>query len=158
MTTPTLLEWMGGRDKLQQLLAAFYARVPQDEILAPVFARMPKDHFERVADFIAEVFGGRHDYSERHGGHAAMIRHHQERSLEERHRQRWMQLLLECADDAGLPADPEFRSALVAYLEWGSRLAILNSQPGAPPPTEAPMPKWGWGETGGPFIDPAGKK
>jgi hypothetical protein len=26
------------------------------------------------------------------------------------------------ADDASLPDDPEFRSALVAYAEWGTRL------------------------------------
>ena len=34
------------------------------------------------------------------------------------------------ADDAGLPDDPEFRSALLAYLEWGTRLAMQNSQAG----------------------------
>jgi hemoglobin len=49
------------------------------------------------------------------------------------------------ADDAGLPDDPEFRSALVAYLEWGTRLALHNSQPGAVAP-HAPVPRWGWGE------------
>jgi hemoglobin len=49
------------------------------------------------------------------------------------------------ADDAGLPADPEFRAALVSYLEWGTRLAMGNSQPGATPPEHAPVPRWGWG-------------
>ena len=33
--------------------------------------------------------------------------------------------------DAALPADPEFRAAIVCYLEWGTRLAMGNSQPGA---------------------------
>jgi hemoglobin len=51
----------------------------------------------------------------------------------------------------GLPDDPEFRSALVGYLEWGSRLAVINSQPGAQVDQEAPMPKWGWGEVKGPY-------
>ena len=50
------------------------------------------------------------------------------------------------ADDAGLPDDPEFRSALLAYLEWGTRLAGLNSQPGANVVEHAPVPRWGWGE------------
>jgi hypothetical protein len=45
-----------------------------------------------------------------------------------------------------LPADPEFRSAFVAYVEWGTRLAVANSQPDATPPPEAPVPRWGWGE------------
>mgnify|MGYP002152001505 FL=1 len=81
-----------------------------------------------------------------------MIRHHLARGLAEPQRRRWLALLLECADEVGLPDDPEFRSALVAYLEWGTRLAVINSQPGAQAVEDAPMPKWGWGETGGPYI------
>ena len=53
----------------------------------------------------------------------------------------------------GIPDDPEFRSALVAYLEWGSRLAVLNSQPGAEAVSDAPMPKWSWGVPGGPYQE-----
>jgi hemoglobin len=63
-----------------------------------------------------------------------------------------MSLLLETADDLGLPDDPEFRSALVGYLEWGSRLAVLNSNASENPvDSSAPMPKWGWGEAKGPY-------
>ena len=51
-----------------------------------------------------------------------------------------------------LPSDPEFRSALVAYLEWGSRLAVINSAlPADTLVEQAPMPKWGWGVPGGPY-------
>jgi hemoglobin len=39
-----------------------------------------------------------------------------------------------------------FRSAFLAYVEWGTRLAVANSQPGATPPPKAPVPRWGWGE------------
>ena len=50
------------------------------------------------------------------------------------------------ADDAGLPADPEFRAAIIGYVEWGTRLAMHNSQPGADGVAEhAPVPRWGWG-------------
>ena len=47
---------------------------------------------------------------------------------------------------AGLPGDSKFRSALMAYLEWGTRLAFENSQDDAAPVQEAPNPRWGWGE------------
>jgi hemoglobin len=50
------------------------------------------------------------------------------------------------ADDVALPADPEFRAALVGYLEWGTRLAMHISQPGADVAPHAPVPRWGWGE------------
>jgi hemoglobin len=51
-----------------------------------------------------------------------------------------------------LPDDPEFRAAVIGYLEWGTRLAVLNSADGvgAPDPA-APMPTWDWGPPGGPW-------
>ena len=49
------------------------------------------------------------------------------------------------ADDAGLPDDPEFRAAFMSYVEWGTRLAMANWQPGADVVLEAPVPRWGWG-------------
>jgi hemoglobin len=149
---PTLLEWMGGLPKLRQLATVFYTRVAQDPLLAPVFANMSPQHVEHVTEFIAEVFGGPKTYSAERGGHHAMVHKHVGRALTEAQRRRWMDLLLECADEVGLPADPEFRSAFVGYIEWGTRLAVINSQPGADVAGEAPMPRWGWGETKGPYI------
>jgi hemoglobin len=155
-TVPTLFEWVGGLDALTQLTARFYEIVPDDPILAPVFAAMPPDHFKHVAYFLAEVLGGPPRYStdvadRARGGHARMISHHLGRGLTEQQRARWVQLLLATADEVGLPDDPEFRSAFVAYLEWGSRLAVINSQPGVPDPQPVPMPRWGWGVPGGPY-------
>ena len=137
---------------VSRLLETFYGRVPSDPTLAPVFAQMSPTHSAHVADFIAEVFGGPKTYSGEHGGHAHMIGRHLGRALTETQRKRWISLLLECADEIGVPADPEFRSAFVAYLEWGTRLAVLNSQPGATVTPDSPMPAWGWGEVKGPYV------
>ena len=44
------------------------------------------------------------------------------------------------------PGVPEpFRAALVGYLEWGTRIAMANSQPDAQVVERAPVPRWGWG-------------
>ena len=152
MTTPTLYDWLGGLPALRQLTAEFYRRVRVDDLLGPVFAHMDARHPEHVALFLAEVLGGPPLYSEQLGGHPAMVRHHLNRHLTEAMRRRWINLLLDTHTDLGLPADPEFASALMSYLEWGSRLAVLNSAEGATVSEHAPMPKWGWGETGGPYI------
>lgn len=157
MTNPTLYEWIGGHDSLIELTTEFYRRVGKDNILAPVFANMDADHPEHVAKFIGEVFGGPKQYSEQYGGHPAMIRHHLNRHLTEVQRRQWINLLLDTYTDLELPCDPEFSSSLVAYLEWGTRLAVINSRPGAAVNENAPMPQWGWGETGGPYI-PADNK
>ena len=150
---PTLLEWMGGAGALEALIARFYEKVPQDEVLAPVFAQMPKEHFHHVAVFIAEVMGGTAEYSGQLGGHAHMVSRHLGRHITEHQRKRWVEVLLETADELDVPADAEFRSALVAYLEWGSRLAVSNSAlPAETKIGESPMPKWGWGVPGGPYV------
>ena len=148
---PTLFEWMGGQAALEQLMILFYDKVRKDELIGPIFKHMNAEHPQHVAKFVAEVLGGPKTYSLEHGGHPSMIEHHLQRHLTGAQRSRWMELLLESADDLGIPDDPEFRSSFVAYLEWGSRLAVINSQEGATVNINAPMPHWGWGETGGPY-------
>jgi len=148
---PSLFAWAGGQEALDRLFTRFYQRVPAEPLLRDVFARMDPAHAHHVAAFVAEVFGGPAAYSHDHGGHPHMIRKHLDRALAEPQRRRWIELLLDCADEVGLPSDPEFRSAFVAYLEWGSRLAVINSQPGAAADENQPMPRWGWGEPKGPY-------
>jgi hemoglobin len=150
---PTLYTWVGGKEPLEVLFEKFYERIPADPILAPVFANMSADHFRIVAHFVAEVLGGPKLYSgDGIHGHSAMVAKHLNRHLTNEQRLRWMTLLLDTADQLKLPDDPEFRSALVGYLEWGSRLAVLNSSTTENPiEPNAPMPTWGWGETRGPF-------
>jgi len=151
-TTPTLYEWVGGQAALDRLTTRFYERVKDDPLLAPVFAHMSGDHPHHVALFLAEVLGGPTAYSELHGGHAHMVSRHLSRHLSQLQRRTWIALLLDTADELGIPDDPEFRSAIVGYLEWGSRLAVINSasdENSIAPGT--PMPKWGWGEVKGPY-------
>ena len=155
-TIPTLFAWAGGQAAFERLTDVFYGHVLVDPLVGPVFAHMAPGHAHHVAQFLAEVFGGPGAYSAEHGGHPTMLRHHLGRHLTPAQRTRWVQLLLESADEVGLPDDPEFRSAFVAYLEWGSRLAVLNSQDGAAPVIDQPMPRWGWGEVGGPYQPPQG--
>lgn len=153
---PSLYEWLGGLPALERLLDQFYERVREDATLAPIFAHMGADHPKHVAAFFAEVLGGPAGYSASRGGHPHMIQQHLNRRLTQAQRRAWVALLLDTADELNMPDDPEFRSALVGYLEWGSRLAVINSQPGAAADPHAPMPKRGWGEVGGPY-QPAGK-
>ncbi|TPL00422.1 MULTISPECIES: group II truncated hemoglobin [unclassified Mesorhizobium] len=155
---PTLYAWAGGGEALNQLTRTFYDKVAADPLVGPVFRHMSPDHPAHVAAFIGEVFGGPKTYSEKHGGHREMVMHHLGKHLTEEQRRRWINLLADAADEVGLPDDPEFRSAFMGYVEWGSRLAKMNSNLGetCDPETE-PMPAWGWGVPGGPYKPPAGK-
>ncbi|PXY22755.1 group II truncated hemoglobin [Prauserella muralis] len=150
---PTLYEWAGGRSALLRLTETFYRTVLEDELLEPVFRGMDPAHPRHVADWLGEVFGGPPAYSGHRGGHRHMIGRHLGRAITEQQRRRWVSLLLDAADEAGLPADPEFRAAFAGYLEWGSRLAVVFSRPGAEVDVEEPMPRWDW--TMPPWKDPA---
>ena len=148
---PTLYEWIGGIEIIEKWIVHFYNKIVKDKLLQPLFEDMSLDHQKNVAKFLAEVFGGPAEYTKSRGGHPAMIKKHFNKQISEKQRKQWMTLLLESADELQLPNDPEFRSAIVSYLEWGTRLAMINSQPGVNPDVDEPMPKWGWGEVGGPY-------
>jgi len=142
---PTLFEWAGGLPALTRMTRLFYSKhVPEDPLIGPLFANMSPDHPERVAAWLGEVFGGPKNYTEQYGGYTRMVSQHLGKGLTEAQRARWVSLLCRSADEAGLPADAEFRAAFVSYLEWGSRLALENSQPGARPPMHMPVPRWWW--------------
>jgi CDGSH-type Zn-finger protein/truncated hemoglobin YjbI len=148
---PTIFEWAGGLPALTRMTRLFYEKyVPADPLLAPRFAGMSPDHPERVAKWLGEVFGGPKCYSEQYGGYPRMVSQHRGKQLTEEKRARWVALLLAAARDAGLPNDPEFASAFGSYIEWGSRLAVENSQAGAQPPEHMPMPHWDWRTAAGP--------
>jgi CDGSH-type Zn-finger protein/truncated hemoglobin YjbI len=149
--TPTMFEWAGGLPALTRVTRLFYEKfVPADDLLAPLFATMSADHPQRVAKWLGEVFGGPASYSEEYGGYPRMLSQHLGKCLTEEMRARWVALLLQSAREAGLPNDAEFRSAFQAYIEWGSRLAVENSQTESRPPQHMPMPRWDWNTSAGP--------
>jgi truncated hemoglobin YjbI/quinol monooxygenase YgiN len=128
-SVPTLYAWAGGAEAFARLTEAFYDKVLKDDVLAPVFQGLAPEHATHVALWLGEVFGGPPAYSETEGGHGHMVAN----------------LLQDAADDAGLPTDAEFRSAFLAYAEWGTRLAVHFSAPDATPPGDQPVPRWTWG-------------
>jgi len=142
---PTLFEWVGGFPAILRMTRIFYTKyVPEDSLVGPLFARMSPDHPERVAAWLSEVFGGPDFYSKQYGGYTRMISQHVGKLITEEQRAHWVKMLCRSAEDAKLPDDPEFRAAFVAYLEWGSRIGKENSQQGAMPPPNMPMPRWWW--------------
>jgi hemoglobin len=144
---PTLYEWAGGHEALERLIEAFYDRVEDDELLSPLFGgSVGEEHRRNVTAWWCEVFGGPAGYTDELGGYDRMVGKHRGLAITSEQRFRFASLMSLAADDAELPSDPEFRSAFVAYVEWGTRLAMHNSQPDAEVFQHAPVPRWGWGE------------
>jgi hemoglobin len=143
---PSLFEWAGGEPAIRRMIDAFYDRVEADELLSPFFpGGVGEQHRAHVTVCWVDVLGGPDVYTEELGGYEAMLAHHRDLGITGEQRFRFASLMSLAADDADLPADPEFRAALVGYLEWGTRIAVHNSQPGAELMEHAPVPRWGWG-------------
>jgi hemoglobin len=144
--TPTVYEWAGGTPAFERWLNAFYDLVEQDKLLAPLFGgSVSREHRENVIAWWSEVMGGPASYTKQHGGYEHMLARHRGVDITPERRLHFVTLLSTAADRAGLPADPEFRAAIMGYAEWGSRLALHNSKPGAEVVERAPVPRWGWG-------------
>ena len=141
--------WRSRAGTLERLTSRFYDKIlsEPDPVLEPIFRGMDPHHMKHVAAWLAETFGGPATYTHEHGGYEHMLSKHRNLGLTEEQRQRWVIRMVETADEIGVPADPGFRSTFVAYLEWGTRLAVVNSQPGAAVVEHAPVPLWGWGQT-----------
>jgi hemoglobin len=143
---PTIYQWGGGREPFERWLNVFYDLVEGDELLAPVFGgRVGAEHRRNATTWWCEVMGGPREYTETQGGYEHMLSRHIGLAITAEQRLHFVTLLSRAADQAGLPADPEFRAAIIGYAEWGSRLALGNSQPGAAVAEHAPVPRWGWG-------------
>ena len=143
---PTIYEWAGGHAAFERWLNAFYDLVEKDALIAPLFGgTVSEEHRRHVTLWWCEVMGGPAAYTADHGGYEHMLGKHRDLAITPEQRLTFVTLLSHAADLAALPADPEFRAALMGYAEWGTRLAVENSQPSAEPVPEAPVPRWGWG-------------
>lgn len=141
----TLFTAVGGLDGLRRLSHAFYDQVVADELLAPLFANFTPTHIDHVAVWLGEIFGGPATFTERLGGHQALLTSHLGLNIQQEHRTRWLELMGK-AIERELPDDPELRRQVSEYFEWGTAIAVDVSQ--SPVGTDlgepGPTPRWGW--------------
>jgi hemoglobin len=123
---PSLFEFAGGEEALHRLEQTFYDSVLRDPLLQPLFGAGQPQHVEHLTSFTAESFGGPKRFS-RELGFAHLIQVHRGLNITEAQRQRFVELYVTALDDAGRPADPDFRAAVREHVEFGSHVAMQNS-------------------------------
>ena len=96
-----------GEEGFARLVAAFYKQVPADDVLGPMY---PKEDLhgaeERLRDFLVGRFGGPPRYMEQRG-HPRLRMRHMPFKLDQRARDRWVQLMERALAEAKLPAESE---------------------------------------------------
>jgi hemoglobin len=94
-----------GEDGFARLVRAFYARVPEDDVLGPMYPPHDLAAAEsRLRDFLVGRFGGPPRYIEQRG-HPRLRMRHMPFAIDQRARDRWMQLMNAALDEVKLPQD-----------------------------------------------------
>jgi len=123
---PSLYDHAGGEAALHRLEDVFYSSVLADPLLKPLFGAGQPQHVEHLTMFTAESFGGPDRFS-REFGFEHLIAVHRGLRITEEQRRRFVELYLAALDQVGLPDDAPFHEAVRQHLEFGSRVAMQNS-------------------------------
>ncbi|MEP6695988.1 MAG: group II truncated hemoglobin [Pseudonocardiales bacterium] len=143
---PTLYDFAGGEPAFLALATAHHARCLADPELNHPFTAPGGHpaHITRLAAYWAEVLGGPPHYSRSYGDEAAVLQMHAGNGDMGDLGRRFLDCFVQATDDARLPADPEFRAALRAYMTWAVDAVLAYSPQGAVVPAGVAMPHWSW--------------
>jgi hemoglobin len=112
-----------GEEGFHRLVAAFYAKVPGDDILSPMY---PAQDFagaeERLRDFLVGRFGGPMRYVQKRGHPRLRMRHGRFR-IDQAARDRWVSLMEAALEEASLPPDA---TALLRQFFHDSATFLIN--------------------------------
>ena len=122
----SLYDHAGGHEAIHRFVDVFYASVLADPVLQPLFGSGRPEHVAHLTAFDSETFGGPTQFSDTIG-FAGLIAAHRGLKITEPQRQRFVELYLLAADTVGLPDDAPFREALRSHVEFGSQVAMQNS-------------------------------
>jgi hemoglobin len=141
----SLYEHAGSDEALHRLEELFYTKVLADPALGTLFPERRPHHVEHLTWFTAESFGGPDRFT-RELGFDYIVQAHRGLQITEEQRQRFVELYLEALDEAGLPDDAPFREAVRSHLEFGSQVAMQNSNAATDDDLHPlrHVPRWTW--------------
>ena len=143
---PSLFEHAGGEEALHRLEQLFYDSVLRDPLLQPLFGEGRPEHVDHLTAFTAESFGGPDRFTRELGGFAHLIDVHRGLHITEEQRVRFVELYLAAMDEVGMPDDEPFRTAVREHVEFGSRVAMQNSNATSDDELHPlrEVPRWTW--------------
>lgn len=115
-----------GEDKIRRLVAAFYSQVPADDVLGPMYPSgdIPGAE-ERLRDFLLFRFGGPGDYLSKRG-HPRLRMRHMPFRVDQRSRDRWVQLMTNALNETDFP--PDARDAVLAFFSSTATFLINSAE------------------------------
>ncbi len=111
-----------GEDGFERLCAAFFRRVPTDDVLNTIY---PEDDLEgaehRLREFLIQRFGGPHRYSAERGNPMLRARH-MPFAIDQLARDRWVQRMEEAVVESGFT--DEVNRTLHAFFDASATFMI----------------------------------
>jgi hemoglobin len=102
----TQLYSMIGDEGFERLVAAFYRRIPGDDILGPLYPKADLSGAEaRLRGFLIMRFGGPQHYAQQRG-HPRLRMRHARFPVDQRARDRWVSLMEQALDETQLAPEP----------------------------------------------------
>ena len=128
---PSLYE-MIGEEGFERFVHAFYRQIPDDDVLGPMYPRHDLAGAEqRLRDFLIFRFGGPPRYLEQRG-HPRLRMRHFPFPIDQRARDRWMELMTRALDEAELP--DEAQRFLIEFFDGVATFLINRQAEGQLPP------------------------
>jgi hemoglobin len=123
------------------------ASIPASSLIrfSSLFGAGQPEHVDHLTAFTAESFGGPDRFT-RELGFDHLIEVHRGLRITEEQRLRFVALYLAALDQAGMPSDTPFREAVRSHLEFGSMVAMQNSNAATDDELHPlrEVPRWTW--------------
>jgi hemoglobin len=145
MLRPTLFESIGGMDGVLRLAHAWHERCLADAVVAHAFSHgHHPQHFERLAAYWAEAWGGPAEYSAAVGTESSVVRMHSGNGEHDDMDARAIDCFALALNDIGL-TDPELRRVLLDYFTW-TTTTTMAAYPRSrhDVPEGLRLPRWSW--------------
>jgi hemoglobin len=137
-----IYDQVGGGPAFARLALALHERCVADPVLNHPFDRpdLKPDHLERLASYLAEVFGGPPVYSRSYGGETAMQEVHACNEPQVEMYGRFLDCFVTAIDDAGFADEPGLRTAMRSFMETALARMQAYAPAGSTVPPDLPMP------------------
>ncbi|NEA91454.1 hypothetical protein G3I22_03695 [Actinospica acidiphila] len=124
----TMYDHVGGEGPLRRLAEVFHRKAVADPMIGRLFDYAGETHVRNLTAYLVEVFGHGSAFTDEIGGFEHVKKMHAGLRIRDEQRDRFVELMLEAADDVGLPGDERFRTRFEEQLRRAAAITTRASR------------------------------
>ncbi len=142
VSSSSICDALGGPEIVFEIANTMHEHMKNDDRLGPLFSKAASTHVPHLGMWLCEVFGGPKLWSAVYSDIGGMLTKHAGKAIPEDLRARFVEIAVRATDECAPQAPAAARKAVADYFEWGSHVAVTNSQPGHELDVDAGVPTW----------------